>query len=795
MCIRPVPLLIAMLLSLVVFPALAASYGLRQTLTAQASGEGAPDRGFGSQVAVDGDLAVVSDLTAALSLRRAMVRTYVRSAGVWTEQTQVLSFNTGAPENLVRLALGGGTLAVLYRTNSGTQRSIYRWQSGQWQSEYTGGSSDVFESVAADGFIVAFGHPGTNVSNPNFTSGFLRVLRRDQAGAWNSTQLTPTPATSQAQQRFGHSVAIVAGAIAVGSPGFDVTHSGNGQLYTDAGAAYVFELTGDTWSQAARLLEPDAELANSIGFGHAVAISGADPSTPDRLLVSSQRNRNNVGAHVRSYTRSSGVWTPRQLFSSNTDDCFGCSMSLDGNWAVLGAPNSNITENFAGKAVVMQFASNFQSVLSTTERFDAAGARNDAMGRSVSIDRSGPTLFVGAPGAEVYGNTNEGVVMVGRGGEFGDPVPRTTRTLDLGQGLSYAIYGYALDSDADTLVIGAPGEDVGLQLSRGAVYVLQRNASGTYMSPQRLLAADGSIDDQYGSAIALRGDLLLVGAPNRTVAGVHEAGTLYAYRRNAGLWMLEAQLTATFPSASGGFGAGLAFDGSTAIVCGRFTTESWVLQRASDGSWTQTQVLPGRCNTPQLAGDLLVLNDHSADAPVTDSGEVSTFVRSGGVWTWQSSLVGNVAEQRFGWKIALAGDLLAVSSVGGSARPLQVYRRNGSGWLPEASLLPDDINSETGCLSPALNGARIVLGCEDLPGPDGPGATYVFERVGGSWTQTQKLTHSNPRANDGFGSSVQFHADGTLLVGAIRRAVDFLVQGSVYRYTEPGMLSDGFEGD
>jgi len=795
MRIRPAPLWIAtLLLSLVVLPAQAASYGLRQTLLAEASGEGAPARGFGSQVAVDGDLAVVSDLTSTVGLRRAMVRTYVRSAGVWTEQTQVLSFDTGAPENRVKLALGGGTLAVLYRTSSGgTQRRIYRWQSGQWQSEFSGGSSDAFESVAADGFIVVFGHPGSNVSNPNFTSGFLRVLRRDQAGAWNTTQVTPSG--SQAQQRFGHSAAIVAGAIAVGSPGFDVTHSGNGQVFTDAGAAYVFELTGDTWNQAARLLEPDADLANSIGFGHAVAISGADPSTPDRLLVSSQRNRNNAGAHVRSYTRSSGIWTPRQLFSSNTDDCFGCSLSLDGNWAVLGAPDSHITENFAGKAVVMQFASNFQSVLSTTERFDAAGDRNDAMGSSVSIDRSGPTLFVGAPGAEVYGNPSEGVVMVGRGGEFGDPVPRTVRRLDLGQGLTNAIYGYAIDSDGDTLVIGAPQEDVGLQQARGAVYVLQRNAAGSYVSPQRLLAPDGSVDDQYGSAIALRGDVLLVGAPNRTVAGVYESGSVYAFRRVAGLWTLEAQLTATFPSASGGFGAGLAFDGSTAIVCGRFTTESWVLQRAGDGSWAQTQVLPGRCNTPQLAGDLLVLNDHSADAPVTDSGAVSTYVRSGGAWTWQSALVGNVAEQRFGWKIALAGDLLAVSSVGGAARPLQVYRRSGSSWLPEASLLPADINAETGCLSPALSSDRIVLGCDNLPGPDGPGATYVFERVGGSWLQTQKLTHSNSRANEGFGGSVHAHADGSLFIAAVRRAVDFFAQGSVYRFAEPALLSDGFEGD
>jgi FG-GAP repeat len=787
-------LLAALTSGLYVPSAQAANFTLRQEIIAPATGEGAPARSFGNAVAVDGDLAVVSDLGATLGVRRATVRTYVRTGGTWVRQSQVLSIDTGSPSNKIKLALGDGTLALFYPTNTGgTQRRIYRWVSGRWDLETSGGGSDVFESVAAEGTIVVFGHPGTNVSNPNFTSGFVRVYRRDQAGTWPSTQITPSG--GQANQRFGHSVAIVAGAIAVGSPALDVTHSGNGQVFTDAGGAYVFELTGDTWAQAARLVEPDTELDFGIGFGNAVAISGADPATPDRMLVSSQHNRNNVGTHVRSYTQTADVWTPRQVFSSNTDDCFGCTMSLDGNWAVLGAPDSHVTANFAGKVVVMQFASNFLSVLSTTDRFDAAGGTNDYMGTAASIDRSGPTLFVGAPGAEVYGNPSEGVVMVGRGGEFGDPVPRTIRTLDLGQGLTNAIHGYTIDSDGDTLAIGAPQEDVGLQQSQGAAYVRQRDASGVYGAPLRLLAPDGITDDQYGSAVALRGDLLLVGAANRTVQGVHESGTVYAFRRTAGIWNLEAQLIPSTLTPSGGFGQAIAFDGSTAIICGRVTTNSWVFERNAGGTWTQTQILDRRCATPQLAGDLLVLNDLSAAAPAPDSGEVTTWVRSGGTWTRQGSLSGNVADRRFGAQIALEGDLLAVSSVGDPAQPVQLYRRNGSTWLPEASVLPLDINNETYCLAPAIRAGRLLLGCDNLPGPNGPGAVYVFERPAGTWTQTQKLTHAGGRDGEGFGGTLDVHADGTLFIAAIREAVTFFAQGVVYAYAEPALLSDGFEGD
>lgn len=772
----------------------AAAFQFRQELIAPATGEGAPARSFGTALAVDGDLAVVSDLGATLGVRRATVRTYVRTGGTWVRQSQLLTFDTGSPSNKIKLAMGGGTLVLIYPTTAGgTQRRIYRWVSGQWDLEQSSGSTDVFESIAVDGNIVVLGHPGTNVSNPNFNSGFVRVQRRDQAGNWPTTQITPTG--PQANQRFGHSVAIVAGAVAVGSPGLDVNHSGNGTLFTDAGGAYVFELTGDTWAQAARLVEPDAELGNAVGFGNAVAISGADPSTPDRLLVSSQRNRNNVGTHVRSYTQTADVWTPRQVFTSNTDDCFGCTMSLDGNWAVLGAPDSQVTANFAGKVVVMQFANNFLSVLSTTDRFDAAGGTNDYMGSAVSIDRSGPTLFVGSPGAEVYGNPSEGVVMVGRGGDFGDPVPRTIRTLDLGQGLTNSIHGYTIDSDGDTLAIGAPGEDVGLQQGQGAAHVRQRDSNGVYGASLRLLAPDGIADDQYGSAVALHGDVLLVGAPNRTVQGVHESGTVYAFRRTGGNWNLEAQLIPSTPTPSGGFGQAIAFDGSTAIVCGRVAPNSWVLERNAGGIWTETQVLDRRCATPQLAGDLLVLNDLSADAPVQDSGEVTTWVRSGGIWTRQGSLSGNTANRRFGAQVALEDDLLAVSSVGSAALPVQLYRRSGSTWLPEASVLPLDINNESYCLTPAIRAGRLLLGCDNLPGPTGPGATYVFERPSGIWTQTQKLTHSGGRDGEGYGSTVHVHADGTLFVAAIREAVNFFAQGVVYAYVEPALLSDGFEGD
>ncbi len=776
--------------------AAAANYLQRQTLAAPASGQGAPARGFGTQVAVDGDLAVVADLASTLSIRPAIVRTYVRNAGVWTRQAQELGFNTGSPSNRIKLALGDDTLALMYpgSTPGSTQARIYRRVNGQWQLEESFGvGSTVYESIAAEGNTVVLGHPGPSASNPNFTSGYIRIYRRDSNGDWSGTQVTASPLPDNA--RFGQSVAIAAGGVAVGAPDEDVSHSGNGTLYTDAGAAYVFELTGSAWNQAARLVEPDNNLWHGAKFGTAVAISGANPATPDRLLVSSFRRQSSVGGNVRSYTRTSGVWTARQVFSSNIDDCWGCVMSLDGDWAVLGAPTSHTTANFSGKVTVLRFSSNFTSLISQTDRFDSLGTTNDAMGSTVSIDRSGPTMFVGAPGAEVYGNGSEGVVMIGRGGDGGDPVPRAVRTLDLGQGLTNSTFGTSIATDADTLAIGAPQEDIGLQPGRGAVYVMERDGSGQYTLSSRLLAPDGASDDIFGYALAMKGDSLLIGASGRGVQGLPEAGMVYAYRRSAGQWNLEAQLISPTPTNNGGFGQGLAFDGTTAVICGRFEELSWIFERNTGGSWTWTQTVAHRCSSPQLSGGLLLLNDLFGDGSGADVGKVATFTRSGGQWQLQGALTGNSPGQRFGLHIAMADDLLTVSSNGSAALPLQVFRRTGSNWLPEVSLFPNDATSSSSCVASAVHAGRVALGCLNQPGPSGPGATYLFEKVGGNWTQSQKLTIGNARDGDRFGDVLAFHPDGTLFAAATIRAIDFFGQGAVYRYSEPSPLlfANGFE--
>lgn len=762
---------------------LASDYRYRYGFTAIATGDGAPGKQFGTRVAVDGDLAVVA--TIATALVPGKVHTFERVNNVWTRRpAEEIQLGSHA---LVALSLRDGSLAIGLNSSSSGRGilRIYRRKPGGWDSEAgLNFASGALTDAAIDGSIAVAGRTSTH--------GIVTAYIRDSVTAtWVQQSLSPN--VQQAGAGFGAAVAIVAGAVVVGAPQEDVT-AGNGLVRTDAGAAYVFTLTQNTWSQEARLVEADADLRNSNNFGTAVAISGADPSTPDRMLIASKRGGAGLSGRVLGYTRNSGVWTQRHTTltpePAGTSDGFGCALRLDGDWAVVGACESSVVGNARGAVWVLRFSSTFSSLLSATQRVDSLADDHHSMGPSIAIDRAGPTVLIGNPNAEVYGNQEEGVVLVGRG-VSGGTIALPTRTLDLGQGLHAAHAGF-VSFDIDTLAMSAFDESIGNQQARGAVYVHRRDANGFYPLESKLLAPDGVTADQFGRALALVGDSLLVAAPERAVQGLYAAGVVYAFRRNAGVWSLEAQLMPAVPAAQNQFGRGLTFDGTTAVIC-TLNNNSSVYTRDGNGSWSLIQTIAHGCETPQLQGDRLILNYPFADgASAQDIGAVSTYVRSDGLWQLQDTLFGGQEDQRFGYTIGSENGLLVVTSTGPSnaRQPPQVYRASGGSWLPEATLQPNDAGLF--CYTAALRMGRVFIGCP--ASGNGRDAVYVFEPTsGGAWVQVQKLTDPLGMTTGGFGGSIRAYPNGMLFISALGEDLDFESQGAAFLYVEPPMFSDGFE--
>ncbi len=152
---------------------------------------------------------------------------------------------------------------------------------------------------------------------------------------------------------------------------------------------------------------------------------------------------------------------------------------------------------------------------------------------------------------------------------------------------------------------------------------------------------------------------------------------------------------------------------------------------------------------------------------------------------------------RLGSKVDIDGNFLVASADGDTnangdlAGAAYVFRREGTSWVQEAKLLPQDsagMLERAGVSAVAISGNTVAVGSSGR-GANSAGAVYIFRRgSGGGWTQTQRLDPVGGNANGGdwFGFDVAF-SGSRLVVGAPRSAISGTVEaGAVYSFIDSG---------
>jgi len=201
-----------------------------------------------------------------------------------------------------------------------------------------------------------------------------------------------------------------------------------------------------------------------------------------------------------------------------------------------------------------------------------------------------------------------------------------------------------------------------------------------------------------------------------------------------------------------------------------------------------------------VSGDMAVIgapfatvNGHEAQ------GAVYIFKRVGGIWTQTQKLVASdgATFDEFGQAIALLDSKILVitaplAKVNGHtwAGAVYVFNLVGGTWVEKQKLAAaDGTTNGTFGKSIALNGSYMLIGAggASTAGVHILGSVYVFNFVGsstgGAWSQTQRIAAHDPNDDTAFfGSTVTISA-GTALVGAYASTVaGNLGQGLVYVY-------------
>lgn len=337
---------------------------------------------------------------------------------------------------------------------------------------------------------------------------------------------------------------------------------------TDKNCLYLFD--GLNWDPIAfsgttSVFPVDRVATDGHGgdeFGAAVSISG------DYAIVGSYRHGglNALDGQGAAYIfyRSNGNWIQQarlQAADGITEDWFGVSVSIDGDYAVVGASQKGNGPAYKQGAAYI-FSRNGSAWTQQAKLTASDGEAYDFFGCSVSV--SGSMVVIGASGDDIGSlvtapNQGSAYIFIRNGTNW-----TQQQKIVASDGGTGDAFGTSVSIQGNAVAIGAPYDDNGLVNSdQGSVYTLSKSGT-TWTQTAKLRASDGTVGDHFGSHTLISNSQVFVGCPTRTVNSVPNAGVLYIY--NIGSGFSEQKLYAPEISSQSSFGVSFSASGTSLLV-------------------------------------------------------------------------------------------------------------------------------------------------------------------------------------------------------------------------------------
>jgi hypothetical protein len=510
------------------------------------------------------------------------------------------------------------------------------------------------------------------------------------------------------------------------------------------------------------------------------------------------------------------------------------------------------------------FAQNWDQVIKAAAsdrawRFKADRETNDYFGASVAID--GNYAVVGAtleedPGA-IFNNGSAYLFKKNGSGQW--QFLKKLKATDFGQlddfGSSVAISG-------NTIVIGARFEDQdaagGATLNEaGSVYVFSKDQGGTdnWGQVKKLVASDRGAGDEFGFSVSISGSIIVVGATYEdedAVGGAtaDEAGSAYVFDKDQGglnNWGQVKKIVASDRLAGDRLGSSITISGNT-IVIGAYGQDydaaganlfaqagaAYVFSKDAGGTdnWGQIKKILADVRSADdrfgssvaISGNNIVVGSFvKREAGYVGSGPGAAYVYSkdqGGSDNWGllKKIVASdrAASDQFGWSVAINGNTIVVGAVREAenavgvatifeAGAVYVFSKDEGGtnnWGQTKKIVASDrAVSDFFGWSVSVSGSDIISGAyaedEDDAGLNtlsAAGAAYIFNLDQGgtaNWGQVIKLVPKSLLGNIFYGISVAMDGDYAV-VGAYGEDKDaaglnsLLNAGAVYVLKKQG---------
>ncbi len=374
-------------------------------------------------------------------------------------------------------------------------------------------------------------------------------------------------------------------------------------------------------------------------------------------------------------------------------DLYGSSVSVDGDWAVVGKPGDS--ESGAGSGAAYVYARS-GSAWSLAQKLKASAPVSGGY-FGVTVAMSGDVLAVGAPHDPGPGVADSGAVFVFERDASGWTERVKLVAEDASQGMEF---GTAVAVDGTRILVGVPQTGPAGSLS-GSAYVFDRTG-GVWSQSQKLLPSDSEFGAGFGWSVGVSGDRIAVGCVGKDGPAGNSQGAVYTFDLGGNTWAQTHEFFAP-DGVSGGsnFGRAVCLRGSRLLA----------------GASRRAQALNG-------------------------PGVVYAYVHNGVDWNFAQEFwpADSHPDQDFGCSIAISGSLALVGaggdddSAGMSSGSAYAYRLDGSAWTEIGKLLPmDPAFADIFGVAVGLSGDSAFVGasnsddaCPSLVTCNS-GSAYVFE--------------------------------------------------------------------
>lgn len=334
----------------------------------------------------------------------------------------------------------------------------------------------------------------------------------DDDGPFTRQHEKLTPFDPETDDKFGSSIAINDHYAIVGVPRKDVDFAEN------SGAAYIFHFSGkNLWDEGTKLRAPFPDTGDYFGYSVSIkgdyAIVGAPYESLDFYLAGA--------AYVFKRT-DSNEWENITRITASDDEAyanFGYSVDITDNYIIVGAPGKDAGGEDAGAVYV--FRRTGDNTWDQGEKIVAADSHTyHYFGRKTAISSSveGDYAIIGK-------SNNHGVYIFHRTG---------TNTWDDGIKISKpdaasGLFGTSIDISRDWAVVGDSSDDTA-ELNAGAAYIFRKTGTNSWDEGTKITAPDAETYDRFGYSVAINNDYAIFGAPYKDAVD-HTSGAAYIFNR------------------------------------------------------------------------------------------------------------------------------------------------------------------------------------------------------------------------------------------------------------------------